>query len=82
MSEKLTAQQIEYYKKPAKGLAMSSKDMQAVDVDRFDEIQQQAQSDVENKKKLADKSAFNNDSEYKFYLLSAYDTASAIEHGY
>jgi hypothetical protein len=82
MSEKLTAQQLEYYKKPAKGLKLTSKEMDNIDADLIESISNDAGYDVRHALKLKDKSAFNNDAEYKYYLLSAYSAARAVEHGF
>ena len=84
MSEnnKLTAQQIEYYKKPAKGLKITSAEMQKIDGDGVTSISNLAGYDVRHALKLKDRSAFSNETEYKYYLISAYSAACAVERGY
>lgn len=81
MSEKLTAQQLAYYQKPAQGIKLTAKDMEKVEGDRLEPISNLAWDDVKNARKLKDASSFENDVEYKYYLLSAYSASLAAERG-
>lgn len=78
---KLTDKDIKYYMSGCEDIEFTGDDADNVDGDRIEKITYMAQADVIAGDKKRERSEFENDAEYKLYLLSCYDIAGSIKDG-
>lgn len=77
----LTNEQIKYYKSGAPDAKRSNQAMYNLDDDRIVSIDSMADSDVINKRKKREKSAFKSQDEYDVYLTCVASAADMVEKG-
>lgn len=75
MANRLTKEQLNYYEQGLDDVKFSAEDDKQVDIERQERIGIIAQDDVSNRRKKRSASSFNNNAEYKLYLLSVYEAA-------